>query len=112
MTLKLFSHLPSPLRMMCAWVFRERAVRGPAAIELDVLDRQITREAAAVSAEAGAAAGIEHGLDRIGADLHAALTDAETPGVITTAEARTLSRHLNGTKIAAHTHTAHLEAML
>ena len=86
-------------------------MRGPAAIELDVLDRQLTREHVAVNAEAGAAAGIERGLNHLDTELHAALTDAATPGVITTAEARTLSRRLNRTKIAAHHHTAALESL-
>ncbi len=92
------------MRMLCAWLCRERAVRGPGAIELDVLDRQIQRERAAVGAEAGVAADLEQGLDHLGREIHAALTDAETPGVITTAEARAISHRLHGTKQAAHHH--------
>lgn len=101
----------SPLRVMRAWLFRERAVRGPAAIELDVLQRQVDREHAAVSAEAGAAAGIEQRLDRVRQKLHAALTDDHTPGVVDEAESRVLARALIGTSVAAHHHTARLEAL-
>lgn len=36
--------LPSPMRMLRAWLFRERTVRGAADIALDVAERQVARE--------------------------------------------------------------------
>lgn len=97
--------------MLRAWLFRERAVRGPSAIELDVVERQIVREQAAVSAEAGAAAGIEHRLQRVRDRLRAAMTDKKTPGVIDADETRGLARELVGASVDAHHHTAKLEAL-
>lgn len=43
------------MRMLRAWLFRERAVRGPAAIELEIVDMQIQRELAALTAVVGGA---------------------------------------------------------
>lgn len=99
--------IPSPMRMLRAWLFRERAVRGPGAIELDVVERQISREEQAVGAAAGEAAGIEHNLDTAKQNLRSALAD----GVITIDEARTLARSLVRTSVRAHQHTQKLEAL-
>ncbi len=104
-------NLPSPMRMLRAWLFRERAVRGPGAIELDVVERQVDRESAAVNAAAGAAAGIERRLQNVGEKIRAAMTDRQSPGVIDSAEARGIARDLLGTKVAAHHHTENLEAL-
>ena len=98
---------PSPMRILRAWLFRERAVRGPAAIELDVVERQVDRESAAVSAAAGAAAGIERRIDGAKTSLRAALAD----GVVDASEARALARSLVRTSLAAHEHTCRLEAL-
>lgn len=97
--------------MLRAWLFRERAVRGPGAIELDVVDRQVTRELTALTAEAAAAAVIEHNLDRFREKFRGALTDQKSPGVIDAAESRALARALNGTAVAAHRHTGRLEKL-
>lgn len=98
---------PSPVRVMRAWLFRERAVRGPAAIELDVFERQVDRESAAVSAAAGDAAVIERRLQGIREELASDLAD----GVVDADEARRLARKLNGTAVHAHHHTEKLEAL-
>ncbi|HSV73443.1 MAG TPA: hypothetical protein VLH79_06765 [Chthonomonadales bacterium] len=82
-------------------------MRGPGAIELDVVERQIDRETAAVSAAAGAAAGIERNLDTAKEDLRGAMAD----GVITPIEAQSLARTLVRTSVAAHHHTTRLEAL-
>jgi hypothetical protein len=102
---------PSPMRMMRAWLFRERAVRGPNAIELDVVDRQITREERAVGTAAGEAATIERRLHRARQAMRAAITDKKTPGVIDADETRVIARALVGTSVAAHHHTERLEAL-
>lgn len=103
--------IPSPMRMLRAWLFRERAVRGPCAIELDVVDRQITREQAAVTAASGAAAGIESRLHRLRQSFRAALIDPKTPGIIDAEETRMLARELIGTSVAAQRHVEKLEAL-
>lgn len=97
--------------MLRAWLFRERAVRGAGSIELDVVDRQVTREQAAVSAAVGDAAGLEQRIERAKAQLRAALTDAKTPGVVDAEETRALARTLVGTSVAAHHHAERLEAL-
>lgn len=102
------TRIPSPCRILRAWLFRERAVRGPAAIELDVVDRQLTRETAAVTAAAGAAAGIEQKLERARRELAA---DLANDGIVDANEAKRLARLLNGTNLAAHRHTQTLEAL-
>lgn len=101
----------SPMRMLRAWLFRERAVRGPGAIELDVVDRQVTREEQAVSAAAGEAASLEKRLQRACARFRAALTDKKTPGVVDADESRGIARELVGAKVDAHHHTERLEAL-
>lgn len=102
---------PSPMRMLRAWLFRERAVRGPAAIELDVVDRQITREEASIAQAVGESSAVENRLQKVRNEVRTALTDGVTPGVIDTAEARAICRHLIGTAVAAHKHTKHLEEL-
>lgn len=101
----------SPMRILRAWLFRERAVRGPCAIELDVVDRQVTREEQSVQTAAGEAATIEQRLEHARKTLRAAMTDLETPGVIDADETRALARELIGTSVAAHHHTERLEAL-
>jgi len=102
---------PSPMRMLRAWLFRERAVRGPAALELDVVDRQITREELALALAVDESAAMESRLQKVRTQVRCALTDGATPGVIDTAEARHICRHLIGTAVAAHKHTQHLQAL-
>lgn len=99
------------MRMLRAWLFRERAVRGVSAIELDIVDNQITREQQSVSAAAGEAATIEQRLLRVRETLRAAITDKATPGVVDAAESRALARALIGTSVAAHHHAERLEAL-
>ena len=107
----LMINLPSPMRILRAWLFRERSVRGPGAIELDVVERQVAREEQAIEAEATVAFGIEVRLDHIRQALHGALHDAATPGIVDTVEARALVRDLVGTSGVAHTRTQALEAL-
>jgi hypothetical protein len=102
---------PSPMRILRAWLFRERAVRGPGAIELGVVERQVDREVAAIGSAVSAAAGIERRLDRVRGQLRAALTDRKTPGIVDADESRGIARALNGTSVVAHNHTAELEAL-
>ncbi|MBC7367548.1 MAG: hypothetical protein H7343_12205 [Undibacterium sp.] len=111
-TLTILPRRPAALRVIRQWIFGERALRGPAAIELDVLDQQVTRAVADVQQCAAESETIEHHLDHARAAVHAALTDAETPGVITAAESRHVFRELIDTTILAHAHTAQLQALM
>lgn len=95
------------MRILRQWLFGERAIRGGGAIELDIVERQIDRETAAVSAEAGAAAGLERRLQGVRDELARDLAD----GVVDLNEARRLARKLNGTAMEAHLHTQKLEAL-
>lgn len=99
------------MRMTRAWLFRERAVRGPSAIELDVLEHQVDRETAAVSAACGRASRIERRLQNVRNAVRAAMRDGKTPGVIDGAETRKIARQLIGTTVAAHHHKQKLEAL-
>lgn len=99
------------MRILRAWLFRERALRGPAAIELDVVDRQVTREEAAVHAATGEAVTIEQRLTRVRRAVHAALTDDKTPCIIDADESRKIARELIGVTVQAHHHKQSLEAM-
>lgn len=100
---------PAPMRVMRRWLIRERALRGGAALELDIVDRQITREEKAVASAVDEAARIEDGLQRVRTAFRAALCDRKTPGVIDCREARAIGRAIVGTRVAAHRHTTHLE---
>jgi hypothetical protein len=102
---------PSPTRTLRAWLFRERAVRGPAAIELDVVDRQLTREETAVRTCVGEAKRIETGLQKARVALQSALTDRRTPGIVTADESRAIARSLNTVAVDATHHTQQLEAL-
>lgn len=99
----------SPMRLVRAWLFRERAVRGPSAFELDVLEQQVDREQQAVALAAGGAAGVSEQLTAVEANLRIALTDAATPGVIDARETRLLARLITRTKTAATTVTSQLK---
>jgi hypothetical protein len=92
-------------------IFRERAVRGPAAIELDVFALQIGREQSLLRTRTAESAAIEAHLEHIRQGLAAALTDAKTPGVITAAEAREVCGELIDTTLETHAHTAALNGM-
>ena len=99
------------MRMLRAWLFRERAVRGVGAIELDVVERQIDREQAAVGNAAGEATDIEQRLQRVRREFSAAMTDRRSPGIIDASESRKIARALIGTAVTALHHTTHLEAL-
>lgn len=103
----MIQNAPSPMRLLRAWLFRERAIRGPAAIELDVAERQINREEAAVVEEAAAASLIEIRIDTARRTVREALAD----GVIDAREATAITRQLLDTATVAHTHTQHLDAL-
>jgi len=98
---------PSPMRILRAWLFRERSVRGVGAIELDVVDQQITREETALRTVGVEAVAIESSLDRARRQVRAALTDERTPGQIDATEARAIAR----TSVKAHHHTLNLEKL-
>lgn len=99
------------MRMLRAWLFRERAVRPTGSIELDVVERQVTREEVAVRAATGEAVTIEQRLQRVRIAVHAGLTDKKTPGVLDGEETRRIARELIGVTVQAHHHTQHLEAL-
>lgn len=103
---------PAPMRVVRAWLFRERALRGPGAIELDVLDRQVTREQQQVGLAAGESARIERRLQRVRERVRAALVDRRTPGLIDATETRGIARELVGTSVAAHHHTRRLDGLV
>lgn len=99
---------PSPMRMLRAWLFRERAIRGPSAIELDVVDRQVTREEKSVQAAAAEAEDIESKLQHVRAELAA---DMASAGAVDSREARRLAADLIGVSVTAHNHTQSLDAL-
>lgn len=102
----------SPTRMMRRWIFAERAIPGAPQLPLDVLDRIVTAEVTAVQASAAEAGTIEQGLTSLRHTVQAALTDKESPGVITEEESRTLCRGLRDTAAAATSHRHGLDALL
>lgn len=102
---------PAPLRVLFQLMFRERALRGPAAIELDVFALQLGREQALLRARTAESRAIEAHLESIRTGLAAALTDAKTPGVITAAEAREVCGELIDTTLETHAHTEALNRM-
>lgn len=99
------------MRVIRQWLFRERDVRGPSAIELDVVERQVTREEAGVCSATGEAATIEQRLQCVRNSVREALTDVATPGVIDATESRQIARQLVGVSVQAHHHTQTLEAL-
>lgn len=99
--------LPSALRVLRTLGQRLRAMHGPAAIEVDVLDRQLDRAHVGVTAAADEAVVLEADFATTRADLRAALAD----GVITDAEARRLHRDLAAGTRHASAHTSTLKAL-
>jgi hypothetical protein len=102
---------PAPLRVLFQLIFRERAVRGPAAIELDVFSMQLGREQSMLRTRAEESTVIENHLEHMRNGIAAALNDAATPGVITLDESRTLCGELIDTSLKAHAHTEQLKGM-
>ena len=102
---------PSPMRMLRAWLFRERAVRGPCAIELDVVERQVAAEEQQLRGALGEAGRIETILQRARTRLRAALIDRRSPGVIDAIESRALAGDLVRATVASHHHTKRLESL-
>ena len=98
--------LKSPMRIASAWVFREQAIRGLGAIELDVLRHQVDREVDQVRLATSEAAGIEHRIEAA-----KSLMSHAAGGVLNAREFRGLARSLVGTSVAAHLHTHRLEAL-
>jgi 3-hydroxymyristoyl/3-hydroxydecanoyl-(acyl carrier protein) dehydratase len=77
----------------------------------NVLDRLIKNERTAVESAAEESVKIESTMDIVTQDLHAALTDPVTPGVITIEEARQIVGHVVDMKGITHTHTQNLKAL-
>ena len=96
------------MRVAWQWIFRERAVRGPAALELDVLEITLTREVAGVKQATGEAVDIADRLDAARAELAA---DLANDGIVDATEARRLARKLIGATIPAHNHIKTLEGL-
>lgn len=103
---------PAALRVILQWIFGERALRGPAAIELDVLEQQANRAVRDVEQRAVESTAIEAQLEHARQHVHAALTDAVSPGVITAEESRALCGELIDLSLGAHTHTQNLKDMV
>lgn len=102
---------PSPLKVILHLIFRERARRGPAAIELDVIAGQCERERTLLTDRSRESDEIEAALEQARVDLAAALTDAHTPGILTAAESRTVCAALTTVALTTHDHTAALKSM-
>jgi len=103
---------PAPLRCLRQWLFCERPLRAAPALELDVLELQLNREQSLLIIRARESEVIEGQLDHLRAGIAGALTDAETPGIITALEARALAGGLITATLATHKHTQALEAMV
>ena len=97
----------SPMRALRQWLFGERALRGPAAIELEVVDRQITREENGVQAATAEALALRDELTAARAERAADLKD----GVMDGKEALHLARTLMRCSIDANRHEKTLEAL-
>ena len=102
------SNKPSPMRMLRAWLFRERALRPGPAIELDVMERQVEREERAVSAAVDEAGKLERKLDSVRREL---ACDLANDGVVDAVEANRLARALINAAVTAHHHKGSLEAL-
>jgi hypothetical protein len=100
------------MRVLRQLLFRLRAFSGPGAIELDVMDRQISREEDSVQRCTEEAGDIERSLERSRRLLRSALTDPRSPGIVDAREARALARSLMGTSVTAATHRQHLEGLV
>ena len=74
----------------------------------DAAEVEIAREEAEVTACDGEAGDIENRLERVRGMCHAALTDHQTPGVITIRKARPILRELIRDSALAHRHHEHL----
>lgn len=98
----------SPLRLMRRWIFQERALAGPGAIHLTVLERVVDRQGEALTTATATAEEIEERLAATQDHLRAALAD----GVVDPSEAATLTRALAGTVPLSRRHTAHLRGQL
>ena len=82
-------------------------MHGPAAIEVDVLNRQLDRADAGMAVAAGEASGLQADFAQAVADFKAAMAD----GIITPDEARRINRDLaQGTRHASQ-HTATLQTL-
>jgi hypothetical protein len=99
------------MRMTRSWLFRERAIRGPSAIELDVLERQVAREERGLRTAVDESRQIEQTLQRARHKTAAALSDDNSPGVIDDREADDIARELLDGSVLAHRHTQTLEAL-
>lgn len=96
------------MRVIRRWLFGERALRGPAAIELDVIDRQVTREETIVRTATAEAETITGQLTDSRTALAAALAN---DGIVDAQEAAGLAGRLMDTSITANAHRQTLEAL-
>lgn len=102
----------SPLRLLRRWLAGERRVAGPGAIHLDVAERLLDCETAALTyahTEAGQVADRVTGVREL---FQAALTDPRTPGIVDRDEARGITRALATASQTATTHTQTLANLL
>lgn len=105
------TRLISPMRMLRAWLTRERSVPGAASIALDVAERQINREECLVGHAAEEAAVLEKRVSQVENVVRDSLADASTPGVIDAGEVRQLRLALFGVRFSTHEHVKSLEDM-
>lgn len=103
------SRIPSPMRMLRAWLTRERTVCGAATIALDVAARQVAREERIVGHASSSALEIDQRVECAMGVCARSLIDAQTPGVIDAAEARQLQLALIGVSLATIEHTKTFE---
>ena len=82
-------------------------MHGPAAIEVDVLNRQLDRADAGMAVATGEASGLQADFAQAVADFKAAMAD----GIITPDEARRINRDLAQGTRHARQHTATLQAL-
>lgn len=105
------ARLVSPMRMLRAWLTRERAVPGAATLALDVAERQVAREERLVGHAADEAAVLDQRLAKVETVVRDSLADASTPGVIDEGEVRQLRLALFGVRFSTHEHVKSLEDM-
>lgn len=92
------------MRMLRAWLSRERTVRGAADIALDVAERQVSREERIGARVCVEAHEIDRRAEQARVCLTAALTDTQSPGVIDALEVKAVTVAILGVGIAAHEH--------
>lgn len=108
--MKMTTPTANPMRILRSLAFRMRHL-NPLDLIPTIIERQVDRETTALTTCVGETVKIERGVDHAARRLHEALNDKQSPGIVTTAEARGIARTLIRTKGEAYIHRQHLEQL-